>query len=87
MAFYIRLQEHITNEAVQSKVGCKELLMLTAKTRKLKLFGHIARMADERLLELTILGKFEGVRSRGRPPRICIDDVIEWCQADLHQVM
>ena len=57
------------------------------KIRQLKLFGHIARMKDERFLTVTTFGKVEGVRSRGRPHRRWIDDITDWCQADLHQLL
>jgi len=61
--------------------------MEPVKTRNLKLFGHIARMVNERLLKLTAFGKVERVRSRGSPPKRWIDDITNWCQADLRQVM
>ena len=54
------------------------------KTRKLKLFGHIARMNDDRLLKLVTFGSIEGKRPRGRPPRRWIDDITDWCQANIY---
>jgi len=40
-------------------MGCKESSMETVKTRILKLFDHIAWMADEGLPKLTKFGKVD----------------------------
>jgi len=36
---------------------CSDSSIEPVKTRKFKLFGHIARIADEKLLKLTKFGK------------------------------
>jgi len=44
------------------------------------LFGHICRMDDDdRLVKTVMLGMVDGDRTRGRPPRWWVDDIIEWC--------
>ena len=80
----------IVSPTKRSKTECgaaRESLMEIVRIRKLKLSGHIARMRDERLLKVTTFGNVEGVRLRGRPPRRWTDDITDWCQAELHQVM
>ena len=57
------------------------------KSRKLKLFEHVARMNDDRVLKIVAFGMVEGCRSRGRPPRRWIDDIPEWCEMDLCEVI
>ena len=62
-------------------------LIEIVKARKLKLFGHVARMNDNRILKMATFGIVEGSRSRGRPPRRWVDDITDWCHLDLHTVM
>ena len=80
----ITWQEHVRNEEVRRIIGRRETIMDIIKTRKLKLFGHIARMNDDRLLKLVTFGSIEGKRPRGRPPRRWIDDITDWCQANIY---
>ena len=83
----IKWWDHITNEEVRTIIGMKSTLMDIIKSRKLKLFGHVARMNDDRLLKMVTFGMVEGCRPRGRPPRRWIDDITEWCEMDLCEVI
>ena len=65
----INWKEHTTNEEVHERVGRPCSLLDIIKSRKLKLFGHVARMNDDRILKLATFGMMEGNRPRGRPPR------------------
>jgi len=56
------------------------------KKRKLRLFGHICRMDDGRLIKHLIFGKMDGKSRRGRPGREWLDDIIEWCQRSGHDL-
>ena len=58
----------------------KTYIVQTVMQRKLKLFGHICRMPDHRLIKTTIFGIIEGNNKRGRPKREWLDDIKEWCQ-------
>ena len=53
----------------------------------LYLFGHVARMKDDRVLKMVAFGMVEGCRPGGRPPRSWIDDITEWCEMDLCEVI
>jgi len=52
--------------------------------RKLKLFGHICRMDDNRLVKNVVFGIVEGQNMRGRRSRELMNDIKEWCRADEH---
>ena len=47
----------------------------------------MTRMNDDRLLKMVAFGMMEGCRPRGRPPRRWIDDITEWCDMDLCEVI
>ena len=53
------------------------------KAWKLKLFGRIAWIKGERLLKLATFSKVLGKIWRGRPSRRWMDDITDWCQAEL----
>ena len=57
------------------------------KKRKLGLFGHICRMKDQRLIKIAMTGIVDGSNRRGRPKMRWTDNIREWCQADLHEVI
>ena len=52
--------------------------------KKLKLFGHICRMVDNRLVKNVVFRIMDGHNRRGRPSREWIDDIKEWCRANVH---
>jgi len=52
--------------------------------RKLELFGHIAKMDNKRKIKSLGMGKIDGDNRKGRPYREWLDDIIEWCQKDIH---
>ena len=51
---------------------------LSPGRRKVRLFGHICRMDDNRLLKVIMSGMVDGTNRRGRPKKSWIDDVKEW---------
>ena len=79
----ISWQDHVTNKEVHAKIGRPVALMTIIKSRKLKLFGHVTRMHDGRLLKMVTFSMVEGRRPRGRPPRRWVDDITDWCQMDI----
>ena len=52
-------------------------LDLMIQRQRLKLFGYIIRMKDDRQLEQLLFGEIDGVRFRGRPNMQWIDCIIE----------
>ena len=70
-----------TNIDVLQKIGVKETTMLNnLKKRKLSYVGHIMRNTSGHYdtLMITIEGRLEGKRGRGRPRRTWVDDIGEW---------
>ena len=51
--------------------------------RKIKLFGHIFRMDDSRLVKNVVFGIMDGRNRRERPSREWMDDIKEWCRVDV----
>ena len=49
--------------------------MQKAIRRKMGLFGHIARMSDDRKLKAVVFGVMDGKNKRGRPHTEWTDDI------------
>jgi hypothetical protein len=76
----INWRDMIRNEDVRKRISRNETIIDIIKRRKLRLFGHICRMDDSRLIKHIIFSKMEGNSRRGRPCREWLDDITEWCQ-------
>ena len=76
----ISYKEHKTNEYVRSLVrtlvGPQEPLLATVKRRKLAWFGHVTR--HDSLTKTILQGTVEGARRRGRPRKNWTDNIKEW---------
>ena len=69
----------IRNTDIRKQIARKENIIDNIKRRKLRLFGHICRMNDNRLIKHTVFARINGKPRRGRPCREWMDDIIEWC--------
>ncbi len=76
----INWQDRIRNEDIRKIILKEEPIIDTIKKRKLRLFGHICRMDDNRLIKHTVFAKMNGKSRRGRPCREWLDDITECCQ-------
>ncbi len=76
----INWQDRIRNEDIRKRILKEETIIDTIKKRKLRLFGHICRMDNNRLIKHTVFAKMNGKSRRGRPWREWLDDITEWCQ-------
>ena len=54
------------------------------KERKLKLFGHICSIDDNQLVKIVLFRVMDGQNRRERLSREWMDDIKEWCRADVH---
>ena len=54
--------------------------------RKLRLFGHICRMSNDRKIKTLMFGIMDGPNKRGRPHREWADDIVDWCGASLQEL-
>ena len=59
--------EKITNAAVLRRAGTARHLMKNILERQMKFLGHV--MKKESLEEVSVTGRIEGTRGRGRPQR------------------
>ena len=66
--------EKISNEEVLRRIGEERQLMSLIRTRKHKLIG--LSMRGEELLKEVIEGKMKGKRTRGRPRKGMLDELI-----------
>jgi hypothetical protein len=82
----INWQDMVRNEDIRKKISKEETIIDIIKKRKLRLFGHICRMDDSRLIKHLIFGKMDGKSRRGRPCREWLDDITEWCQRSGHDL-
>jgi len=48
--------------------------------RRLRYFGHVERMGQERHPHIALHGRMDGVRSRGRPRRRWLDNIGQDCE-------
>ena len=70
------LERPKTNEALLKQLKTEWKLLKTIKQRKLCYFGHIKR--QDGFLKMTMEGKLEGRRPRGRPRTSWADNVEQW---------
>jgi len=73
----------ISNKTFREKVQRHCTVVDLIKQRKLKLFGHVCRMDDNKLIKTVLLGMMEGNRPCGRPARRWLDDIVDWCGCSL----
>ena len=82
----IKWTQKLTNEEIFERVGRTETILQKAIRRKLNLFGHIARMGEDRKLKMMVFGIVEGKNKRGRPHREWTDDIEDWCRHPLQKL-
>ena len=75
----IHWKDMVRNVDIRNKIAAHETIIDTIKKRKLRLFGHICRMDNTRLLQHVVFSRMDGKSRRGRPCREWLDDITEWC--------
>ena len=71
-----RLQR-IRNEVIRKRLGQEITLVHRIQERRLKWFGHVSRMSQEKIPYVALHTKIHGQRNRGRPRRRWIDIISE----------
>ena len=71
--------QKVSNENLYRRIQVKENLMQNIIQRKLRLFGHICHMNNDRRIKTLMFRMIEGKNKKGRPNREWIDDVVKWC--------
>uniref|UniRef100_A0A8D8X732 Uncharacterized protein n=1 Tax=Cacopsylla melanoneura TaxID=428564 RepID=A0A8D8X732_9HEMI len=74
----ISWMQKITNVEVLNRMQKEKELLQTIKERKIQYLGHILRGEKYALLQLIFQGNIEGKRSRGRPRKMWMDDIMGW---------
>lgn len=82
----INWTQKITNIEVRRRLNSRTDMIQTIMKRKLTLFGHICRMGDDRKLKSIMLGIMEGSGRKGRPCREWLQDIEEWCGANIQEL-
>ena len=80
-------KDKVSNKTIGDEVQRPCTAVDLIKQRKLKLFGHIHRMDDNRLIKTVMLGMVEGDRPCGRPAKRWSDDIVEWCGCSLPEAV
>ena len=70
-------REKIRNEVTREELGQKDTIVDRIRRRRLTWYGHVIRMENERIPAKVLHGEVEGLRSRGRPRKKWIDNVLE----------
>ena len=78
--------QKIRNEEVYNRIPEKENLMQKVIQRKLRLFGHICRMSDDRKIKSLVFGIMDGESRVGRPHKEWVDDITDWCGGTLQDL-
>jgi len=73
----VNRMDRVRNEEIKRRCGVKRGVLERADERMLKWFGHMERMARDRLVRRIYEAEVEGDRGRGRPRRRWIDCVKE----------
>ena len=83
--FKISWKDRVTNEEVLRRMGNNAEVVDIIKSRKLRYYGHIRRhdSVQRDLLE----GSVEGKRSRGRPITTWMDNIKEWTNISMREVV
>ena len=75
----IHWKDMIRNEDIVKTIAREQTIIDTVEKRKLRLFGYICRMNDNRLIKHIIFAKINGKLRRGRPCREWLDDIKNCC--------
>ena len=62
-------------------------IVVKVKAKKLKLFLHVCRMGDNRVLKTVMLGREDGMRKKGRQGRRWLNDIKEWTGLNIQQAV
>ena len=79
-------EDRVRNIDIRNRIEARETIVDIIKGRKLRLFGHICRMDNTRLLKHIVFSRMDGKPRRGRSCREWLDDITEWCGRSLHEL-
>ena len=80
-------KQKVKNEDIRERLGITRNNISIIKERKLKLFGHMCRLKDDRLVKHVLFGDLRGKKKRGRPCREWMDDIRDWSEKTSHKLV
>jgi len=72
--------DRIRNEEIYARLNYNRDINQRIKQRRLRYFGHICRMKNERYPKILLYGYVHGQRSRGRPKKRWLDVIKQDCE-------
>jgi hypothetical protein len=72
--------EHIKNDDIKVALYVTTDIVQRIQLRRLRYFGHVARMDESRYPKLVLHGRVDGRRRRGRPRKRWLDNIKEDCR-------
>ena len=75
-----------TNQSVLDQLGTIRTLLAVVNQRKLKYLGHAIRNPKSDLMKISIQGKLQAKRSKGRPPASLLRNITQSSGQNLHEV-
>ena len=73
--------DKIRNQKIRETLGHNRTVLDIIRDRRLKYFGHIIRMGNERFPKIALEGRTHGTRPRGRPPKKWTNCLRDDCSA------
>jgi hypothetical protein len=74
-------RDRIRNEEIRTRLGARPDIITRIQQRRLRYFGHVSRMGNDRYPKIAMNGYVHGQRSRGRPKKRWIDMIRGDCEA------
>ena len=74
-------KDRIRNTVIYDRLNIKQDIVDKVRNRRMRYFGHVSRMGNERYPKIALNGYVHGKRSRGRPKKRWIDTIRDDCEA------
>jgi len=72
-------RDHIKNMDIRANLDITEDIVERIQARRLRYFGHVARMDQHRLPNIALYRRVEGKTVKGRPRKRWLDNVTDDC--------
>ena len=71
----ISRKNRIRNATIRQQIGLEETIIKEIEQNQLTWYGHVQRMAEERLLKIALKWIVKQKRARGRPKKNCMEGI------------
>ena len=72
-------RDHIKSMDIRANLDITEAIVERIQARRLRYFGHVVRMDQNRLPNIALYGRLEGKRVKGRPRKRWLENVTDNC--------